>query len=140
MKHFTSVTQKRGQLGERIAANFLLDKGFIIIETNYTKRIGEIDIVAVKQDILHFVEVKTIINDVSRGTLKEKLINVPRETYSPFQNVSKMKLHKFGRTCELYLLERNVSRDTSWQIDVIAVIVSRETRSAKIEVLWNVVG
>ena len=135
MKHFTSVTQKRGQLGERIALDFLINKGFLIIETNYTKKVGEIDIVAMLNQRLHFVEVKTIVIDVSRGTNK----NVSRETYSPFQNISKNKLRKFGRTCEWYLSERRVSRGTAWQIDAIAVIVSRETRSAKLEVLWNIV-
>jgi Holliday junction resolvase-like predicted endonuclease len=138
MKRFTSVTQKRGELGEKIALKFLLNNGFGIIETNYTKKVGEIDIVAMKHSIIHFVEVKTIINDVSRGTLLEKRSFVSRETYSPFQNLGKLKLHRFGRTCEWYLSERRVSRDTKWQIDAVAVIVSRETRSAKVEVLWNV--
>jgi len=129
MKTFTSQTQKYGRLGEQIACNYLIHKGFTIIEQNYTKKIGEIDIVASKNLEIHFIEVKTLIK------------NVPRETseYSPFENVSRSKLRKFSRTCEWYIQERHVSRDTKWQIDVIAVTVTRETRSAKVEVMWNVI-
>lgn len=133
MKRFTSRSQKMGELGERIALKYLIDKGFMVIEQNYTKKIGEIDIVALKEGILHFIEVKSLIFQgnlgVSRGT---------RGDYSPFQNVSYSKMKKFSRTCELYLLERRVSHETRWQIDVISVVVSRENRSAQVKVLWNV--
>lgn len=137
MKHFTSPTQIKGEAGEKIALNYLVKLGFTILETNYTKRMGEIDIVATHRGNLHFVEVKTIYNDyawdVSRETGRGK-------AYDAWQNVSREKIHRFGRTCELYILERNVSRETPWQIDVIAVTVTRETRSARVEVLWNIVG
>lgn len=48
-----------GKLGERIAANFLFSKGFKIIEMNFHKHWGEIDIVATHDKTLVFVEVKT---------------------------------------------------------------------------------
>lgn len=46
MKKFTSSTQKTGRLGEDIACKYLFSKGFQIVECNYTKKWGGIDIVA----------------------------------------------------------------------------------------------
>lgn len=125
MKQFTSPSQQTGELGERIATEFLKNKGFSIIERNYTKKVGEIDIVAEKEDMIHFVEVKTL---VKYG-----------EIYNPFENFTPFKLKKLWRTIQWYLIERKVSRETRWVIDAISVIVNRETRSAKVEVMWNVI-
>ncbi len=134
MKQFTSPRQIIGEKGEKIALKFLIDKGFQIIERNYTKKIGEIDIIAQKGNVIHFIEVKTI---VSRGTSQSYLAN--DQKYNPFENVTSFKLKKLSRTIEWYLAERHVSRETSWVIDAIAVIINEKERSAKIEVLWNVI-
>lgn len=48
-----------GQSGEFIAKEYLIDKGYNILETNYRNKIGEIDIIAMDRDILVFIEVKT---------------------------------------------------------------------------------
>lgn len=142
MKQFTSKTQQLGLLGENIAVGFLESKGFKILERNYTKKIGEIDIIAIKNQKLHFIEVKTIRNNVSHETSFKKHNNVSRETYqvyNPFQNVSSFKMRKMKRTIQWYLVEKHVSRETLIQIDVIAVIIDEVKRSAKLEVLWNCV-
>ncbi|MBV9159572.1 MAG: YraN family protein [Candidatus Kaiserbacteria bacterium] len=47
-----------GDMGESIAAQYLERKGFRIIDRNYLKPWGEIDIIAEKSGIIHFVEVK----------------------------------------------------------------------------------
>jgi hypothetical protein len=41
---------------------------------------------------------------------------------------------------EWYLAEKHVSRETSWQIDAISVILDYETRKARVEVLWNIIA
>ncbi|MDB4984651.1 MAG: hypothetical protein JWM20_830 [Patescibacteria group bacterium] len=139
MKVFTSQNQKYGRLGEQIACNYLIHKGFTIIERNYTKKIGEIDIVASKNSVIYFVEVKSLVKNVPRETGANGESDVSRGTYSPFENISKSKIRKFSRTCEWYLRERNVPRETRWQIDAIGVTVTRETKHAKVEVMWNVI-
>jgi len=131
MKRFTSETQKVGGLGEVVACKYLVKQGFSIMERNYTKKIGEIDIVCRKDGILHFVEVKTI---VSRETSKNDGI------YNPFENITRHKLRKFSRTIEWYLLERHVSRETRWQIDAVAVVLNYNTRTANVNILWNVIA
>ena len=60
MKNFTSNSQKIGQLGEDIACKFLMKHGFSILERNYTKKWGEIDVIAEKGKKLYFVEVKSV--------------------------------------------------------------------------------
>ena len=57
--------QEIGRLGEDLAVKYLEQKDFGVIERNYWKKWGEIDIIAKKDDILHFVEVKA----VSRKTI-----------------------------------------------------------------------
>ncbi|NPV57534.1 MAG: YraN family protein [Anaerolineae bacterium] len=51
--------RKKGMLGERWAASELEKIGYQIIQRNYWTQYGEIDIIARKDDLLLFVEVKT---------------------------------------------------------------------------------
>lgn len=52
-----------GKKGEEIATNFLLKKGFEILEANWRYRRSEIDLIAKKDEVLIFVEVKTRSDD-----------------------------------------------------------------------------
>lgn len=80
-----------GDLGEGIICNYLKDKGFEIIERNYWKPWGEIDVITQKRGIIHFVEVKTVTREnldfVTHETKREEN-NVPHETLSCENNVS----------------------------------------------------
>lgn len=54
-----SYNISRGKEGEYIAGKYLASKGYVILETNYRNKIGEIDLIAFDKDILVFIEVKT---------------------------------------------------------------------------------
>jgi hypothetical protein len=56
----TRTTKEIGAIGETVAAEFLRRKGFTILERNYLKPWGEIDIIALKADVVRFVEVKAV--------------------------------------------------------------------------------
>lgn len=58
-----SQSKRTGTLGEELADKFLRQKGYKIITRNYHIRGGEIDIIAKKDNILLFVEVKTRTNE-----------------------------------------------------------------------------
>ncbi len=55
--------KKLGELGEKIAKFYLTINNFQILKTNFRYRFGEIDIIAQKGKCIHFVEVKTRVND-----------------------------------------------------------------------------
>ena len=48
-----------GAQGENFVANWLREKKFVIKAKNYRKRYGEIDLIAQKDDLIIFVEVKS---------------------------------------------------------------------------------
>lgn len=51
-------TKKLGMAGEQLAAQELQKNGYRILERNYRKRTGEIDLIAQKDGIIYFIEVK----------------------------------------------------------------------------------
>jgi len=128
-KVFTSKTQKTGELGEQVACNYLLKKGFSIIERNYTKKWGEIDIVAKKGSIVHFVEVKS----------KTYHSSIPNsiDSYKPEDGMHPWKLTRLRRTIQTYLLERRVTND--WQFDLITVYLDPIHKEAKVRYLENLI-
>src|SRR5688572_80921 len=126
-----SKTEKRqlGDLGENIACSFLRNRGFEVIEKNYLQKWGEIDIVAKKKGIFHFVEVKTVsIKNVNHETFGE---------YRPEDNMHPWKLKRLLRTIQTYLLHKKL--DCDWQLDLITVKMDMKTRQARVEMLENIV-
>lgn len=61
-----------GKESENKAQNYLTKNGFKIITTNYKCKFGEIDIIAIKKNILHFIEVKSSKNYESEYYLTPK--------------------------------------------------------------------
>lgn len=55
----TDENKTIGTLGEEMAASVLKSRGYYILRRNYTCPYGEIDIIAVKDRVLSFIEVKT---------------------------------------------------------------------------------
>lgn len=121
-----------GRLGEGIAAKFLERKGFKIVEMNYRKPWGEIDIISMKGDVMHFVEVKTVSREMGQG-------NGSREIdYRPEEMVTPSKLEKVARTASLYMETMHDSRE--YQIDVIGVVLDSVTKTAKCRFFEQVLG
>ncbi|MEK7514243.1 MAG: YraN family protein [Patescibacteria group bacterium] len=125
--------QNIGRLGEDVACDYLENKGFKILDRNYRKFFGEIDVIAQKSKKLHFVEVKTVS--------RENLENVNHETnnYRPEENVHPWKLKRIFKTIETYLLEKNISEKVEWVFDVAAVYLDVKGGKAKVDFLEDIV-
>ena len=123
-----------GAFGEQITVNYLKKQGFVVLETNYLKKWGEIDVVARETNKIHFVEVKT----VSYETKQLLEAAVSQGTWRPEENVSNHKLIKLSRVIDSWLLENRCDMD--WQIDVAAVRMVPSERYATIKYIPNVIG
>ncbi len=122
MKQNILNTKQIGDLGESVAVKYLQNKGFTIIQRNYWRKWGEIDILTEKQAVLHCIEVKT----VSYETKRELEYALLHETWRPEEQVHKHKLHQVERVLNTWISENDYKNE--FQIDVVAVrIVPRET-------------
>lgn len=132
-KVFTSEKQKIGEIGENIAVKFLVKRGFSVLDRNYTKKWGEIDIVAKKDHKIYFIEVKS----VSRETIKNVLHGT--NGYSPEDNMHPWKMKRLSRTIQTYLSDKKVEDEREWQVDLLVVFMDIKNKKAKIKVVNDIV-
>lgn len=130
MKNFTSNSQKIGQLGEEIACMFLMKHGFTILERNYTKKWGEIDIIAQKREKRYFIEVKS--KSVS------SLESVSYVTNRPEDNMHPWKMKRLRRVVETYLISKRLG-SVNWQFDLLVVYLDIDGRKARVKVIENII-
>ena len=134
-------TAKRqlGDLGEDIACRYLERKGFRILERNYLRKWGEIDIVAKSGSKLSFIEVKSVSRESGGGEGSRVTMARLVPQYRPEENVHPTKLKRLHRAIQTYLIDHKISEDTPWQLDVACVYLDFSTRRAKVEILENVI-
>ena len=121
-----SPKRKIGDIGEEVVCKYLETKGFRVLERNYLRKWGEIDIVAEKDQLLSFIEVKSVSREPGKG-------------YRPEENMHLAKLKRLHRVIQTYLLDRKVPDSRGWRIDVACVYLDFSTRKAKVEMLENVI-
>ncbi len=122
-----------GRVGEETAARFLVKRGFFVIEKNYRKKWGEIDIIVKKGKEIRFVEVKTVSRENLEGFSRETL-----EGYRPEDNIHPWKLKRLGRAIQTYLAEHGLD-ESDWRFDVITVYLDLARKEAKVYLLEDVV-
>ncbi len=116
--------KRTGDLGEKLARQYLLKNGYEILEQNYRCSIGEIDIVARDSDSLAFVEVRT-----KRSS----------QFGTPEESITTTKKTKLIELAQSYLQEHADVPD-HWRIDVVAVEIGKGNRVSRIELIKNAVG
>lgn len=128
-------SQGIGKLGEDIAVKHIENKGFLIITRNYLKKYGEIDIIAKKGDILHFIEVKSV-------SCENNPLNVSRVTtddHRPEDNIHAQKLKRLSRTIQAYLLSNYQNEEPVWVFDVVTVKIDTTKKRAYVKFLEDLV-
>jgi putative endonuclease len=101
-----------GNIAEEKAVLFLEKKEYKIVEKNFYSRFGEIDIIAFKNDVYHFIEVKS------------------GDSFEPIYNITPSKLQKIIKTINLYLKKHKINKP--YQIDAIIV------KNNNIEMIENI--
>ena len=106
--------KKYGDQSEDLATAFLEQESFIILERNYfARKLGEIDIIAQKDDVLHFIEVKS-----------------GKADFDPVYNVTPGKLRKVINSAHYYMKTKNL--DVAFSIDALII------RHDEVEFIENV--
>ena len=98
-----------GQRGEQLAVVHLQKHGYIIVATNWRCTLGELDIIARKDDTLVFVEVRT---------------RYAQTTEEAFESVNPHKQTRLQHLAYAYLSAYDL-HEMDWRVDVVAVAISR---------------
>ncbi|PKL72440.1 YraN family protein [Candidatus Kuenenbacteria bacterium HGW-Kuenenbacteria-1] len=114
-----NITLKRkiGDLGEKIAKQYLKKQGYKIIKQNYTNRAGEIDLIVKEKDQIVFVEVKTRTN---------QNFGYPEEA------IDSRKQNKIFKTAQNYLIKEKIFSE-NYRFDVISIEMDQSTKKAIIK-------
>jgi putative endonuclease len=119
-----------GKRGEDLAVRFLKRRGFEVLDRNYWKKWGEIDIVARKSNSIHFVEVKTVTRD--------RIPTSGADSYEPEDNLHPWKRRRLARVIETYLLDKQVGEEIDWQVDALAVYLDPAGNELKCDFLEDI--
>lgn len=117
-------SQELGFLAENIAARYLEDGGYEILDKNYRKPWGEIDIIARKDEVIIFVEVKASSQET--------------EGLNPEIRVDWKKMGKIKRAAAFYLEREFGDMEREWQIDIVSVTFDKTNKKAKIRHFKNI--
>jgi putative endonuclease len=127
--------QNLGKLGEDLACGYLVKKGYKILERNFWKPWGELDIIAKSPDkTLVFVEVKTVRQFGNKSGNESGNSELPdSEGIEPEMQMTAAKIKKLQRTASLYAGNHPelVNDDRGWRIDLLALTL-RETSGSTI--------
>lgn len=107
--HGPDDRQVHGNAGEALACRHIEQQGYLILETNYRSRYGEIDIIARRGSLIAFVEVKTRLG---------------RSHGEPFEAVGARKQDQIRRMAQMWLAVHQGDRglrECSFRFDVISV-------------------
>jgi len=113
-----------GKYGEGLAKDFLTKKGFKILDVNFRySKLAEIDIIALKNNVLHFVEVKTRTQEFFGSPLEAVDVNKLKSIYN----------------CARYYISQSKEKYCSMQIDVIGIVIDKKTNEIlKLDFVENI--
>lgn len=117
------IANPTARLGEDRACKYLKNLGFKILERNYRKTYGEIDIIAIDKDVLAFIEVKTRTSNLFG---------------SPLESITQWKLRSLVKTAQYYKMTHH-NLPESLRIDAVSIILNGD-KVESIELMRNITG
>ena len=114
--------QKTGYLGEVMAIKYLERNGFQILHHHFTTHWGELDIIAKKQNKIHFIEVKTRTSEV-KG--------------KPYEAVTYYKIRSLSRAILVYINLHQLYK-YKFSIDVISIYINPDSNISKLDHYCNI--
>ncbi|OHA34703.1 MAG: hypothetical protein A2928_03670 [Candidatus Taylorbacteria bacterium RIFCSPLOWO2_01_FULL_45_15b] len=135
MKHISPETpplerKMVGKIGEDIACRYLKERGYRIINRNYSKKWGEIDVICEKEGKLTFVEVKTVTHEINSSA---------DLGYRAEENMHPWKIKRLSRTIQSYLAEKYRVNEPNWALMGLTVLLDVDKKTAKVEILRDLV-
>jgi putative endonuclease len=120
-----------GNLGEKIAAEYLRRHGYELIERNWERKTGEIDLIMRKDDVLHFIEVKSVLCEEFPERESQQT-----ELYDPSANLHIYKIQKVARTSQWYVAENGWEGE--FQIDGALVWIRKRDGFGRVQYLAQI--
>lgn len=111
-----------GKLGEQIASKYLSSYGYKVIEMNFHKRWGEIDIVATENDTLVFIEVKT---------------RMEGDFISPEESITSWKLKTLVKSANFYK-SSHPNTPSAMRIDFVGIVLGSDLKPKRINLIKNI--
>ncbi len=96
------MSRAKGNIAEDKACDFLSNIGYFVVERNFYSRFGEIDIIATKDEALHFIEVKSGL-----------------DYESAVQNITPKKISRLVKTAYVYMKKNSL--DVDFMIDGVII-------------------
>ncbi len=133
MNYLKNTTKQTGDQGEHVARQYLKTLKYTILDTNFSKKWGEIDIIAKKDDIVHFIEVKT----VSYETKTKLLWAISNDYWRPEEQVTNRKLHQIHKVINTWTVDNKYTGN--FVIDVIALRIVPHETYATVNFIENII-
>lgn len=98
-----------GKTGEKIAVDYLTGQGFTLLEKNWRHGHWEVDVIASKEKVLHFIEIKT---------------RRSRKFGYPEEDVTRKKVVNLINAAEEYLIQHQPN--SRIQFDILSIYLGRD--------------
>jgi len=112
---------RTGQIGEKLAAKYLREKGYQIVDKNFRTRFGEIDLIVKKNNVLVFVEVKA-----RTGGQGE-----------PEWQINRGKINRVQKMAQAYLIKKQPDYE-DLRIDAVCLVLNVDQEIIRLKHYKNV--
>jgi putative endonuclease len=144
---YRTEKRKTGDIGENVACTFLVKQGFKVLQRNFLKPFGELDVIALKDGVYHFIEVKTVtqfggtvveLSEIGEPDVTHETSRLIMDEYRPEDNLHPWKLKRITRVIQAYIVENRLF-EMEWKFDVVTVSLNMDTRLAKVNFIEDTV-